>query len=558
MDKKPRKIIFGEKVRKAIVEGVTTTYEAVATTLGSRGRNVSIEKNWGAPLIIHDGVTVAREVILSDPFSNQAAQQVIEAAQATNNQAGDGTTTATILTYAIVTEGMKLVQAKINPQIIRKGIDRAVEIVEEELNKMAQKVEKFEEMKQVATISAADEGMGEIIATAIQKVGKHGAVTVQPGTGYDINVEYKEGMEFISGYISPYLVTDPEKQEAVLEGTEDNRPFVVVVNQKVTNSDLVQKLLQPIFNYNQSAQIIIIADDFEPDAKASLVMNRIRGNQKYVGVKSPEFGDHRTHMLMDIALVTGATVIGGSTGVDIAGIEENDLSLFGRAEKVIVTRENTMIVGGSSDEDELKKHIKGLKELEKNEKDPFRKDKIQARLAKLVGGVAVINVGAYSDTEMREKKERVYDAVNATQAAVDKGIVPGGGVSLVRASRALDKIIEKETDDKIKIGMKIVRDALFYPLKKLVDNSGGHDSGFVLETIRKSNDENLGYNVDSEAFENMNESGIIDPVKVTVSAFRNAASAASMLLTTECMIAFQREKPKENGASLEGIGDWND
>lgn len=537
-DKQPRQVIYGPQVHKAISSGVTKTYKAVATTLGSKGRNVGIEKNWGAPLVMHDGVTVAREMVLSDPFENMAAQMVISAAQSTNDQAGDGTTTATILTYAIVKEGLKQIAANVNPQIIRKGIEKATTVVIAELEQMATEVKTFDEMKQVATISAADEAMGELIATAIQKVGKHGVVTVQEGASSHIEVEYKEGMEFQQGYISPYMITDGERQECVLEGGGNAAPYIVVVDEKLSFDTLFNKVLNPIVKVNPQARVVVIANDFDPDAKATMVANRIQQNRLYIGVKSPEYGEHRTNMLHDIALLTGATVIGGDTGIDVEGIA---VEHFGRATKMIITRDQTMIIGGGGKKEELQKHIKGIRQLMKASKTEFEKDKLEARLAKLVGGVAVINVGAQSEVEMRELKERVYDAVNAVQAAVERGIVPGGGVALVRASSELSAQL-LYSNPKDAIGMTIVRDALMYPMRKLVDNSGGN-SGFVLEEVARSVDANLGYNVDSEAFENMLVSGIIDPVKVTLSAFKNAASTATMLLTMECMIAFQREEP---------------
>ena len=548
MDKKPRNIIFGERVQRAIDEGVSKTYRAVATTLGSKGRNVGIEKNWGAPLIIHDGVTVAREVVLKDPFANMAAQQVIYAAQKTNDQAGDGTTTAVVLTHAIVQEGLKQIAAKVNPQILRKGIERATAVVVAELQKMATKVSSFDEMKQVASISAASDSLGELIARAIEKVGEHGVVSVQEGTSTTIEVEYKEGMDFPQGRISPYMVTDLERDEAVLKGSGESRPFIALVDQELNNDDLFNKILNPLSTFNKSATIVIIANDFDADAKSTLVVNRIRASKLYIGVKSPEYGEHRTNMLHDIAKLTGATVIGGSSGIPFSSVA---LEHFGRAEKAIVNKEQTMIIGGAGDKKEIAKHITGIRKLMKTTKTEFIKDKLEARLAKLVGGVAVISVGANSEAEMRELKERVYDAVNATQAALELGIVPGGGVALLRASVVLDKL--KESPESI--GIKIVRDALMYPLIKLVDNAGGN-SGHVLETIKKDADKNMGYNVNSEAFENMLTSGIIDPVKVTISALKNASSTATMLLTMDCMISLERDNPTEQSMSMEGIGSF--
>lgn len=558
MDKQPREIIFGTKVQAAIDRGVTTVFRAVATTLGSKGRNVGIEKNWGAPIIIHDGVTVARDVVLSDQFANMAAQSVIAAAQDTNNQAGDGTTTATILTYAIVKEGLKQIAANEHPQVLRKGIERAAEIVIAELEQMAKPVKTHDEMQQVATISAASSSLGELIAKAVEKVGRHGVVTVQEGQTNSIEVEYKEGMEFQQGYINPYMITTTEGAngpEAVLKGVKESRPFIVIIDDELTQTNLFP-ILERISMFDKNAKILLIANSFEPDAVGTLVVNRLKANKVFIGVKSPEFGDHRTQLLHDIATVTGGTVIGGTSGIAFSSI--NDLSPFGRADKIIVNREQTMIIGGGGGDAEVKKQIAGIKKQLVSERNEFKRDKLEARLAKLIGGVAVISVGANSETEMKELKERVYDAVNATKAALEMGIVPGGGVSMVRASKELTERLKTITikDAEVK-GVNIVRDALTYPLIKLVENAGGN-SGFVLQSVLNSKDSDLGYNVDTEQLENMIESGIIDPLKVTISAFKNAVSTATMLLTMDCMISLQREQKKDEPMNMEGIGSFSD
>ncbi len=554
MDKKPRNILFGNKVQKAIDVGVTMVYKAVATTLGSKGRNVSIEKNWGVPLIVHDGVTVAREIVLADQFANQAAQQVIDAAQKTNDQAGDGTTTATILTYAITKEGLKQIAAGISPTNIRNGIKKAEEIVIKELTNMAKPVNSFEEMSQVASISAASKEIGALIATAVQKVGKHGVVTVQEGTNNIIEVEYKEGMDFQQGRISHYMITDQERDEAVLKGsTEKDRPYVVIVDDEINNDKLL-KVLNPIIQFDQLAKVLIIANEFDGDSKASLIMNRMQANRLYIGVKSPEFGEHRTAMLADIATVTGGTVVGGNVGIKVDGFT---IDHVGRCEKAIIGRDQTIIVGGAGDKKTINAQIKQIKNKLKNARTEFEKDKFEARLAKLTGGVAVIQVGANSQAEMRELKERVYDAVNATKAAISDGIVPGGGVSMVRASKAIITAADNQFKPEEVNGAKIVKDALFYPLRKLVKNAGGKPD-FVVQQVLDSDDPDIGYNVDSEQFENMIESGIIDPVKVTISAFKNAASTATMLLTTDCMVGLQREKDEHVEMDIEGIGSFSD
>lgn len=554
MDKQPRNIIFGTKVQKAIDTGVTMVYKAVATTLGSKGRNVSIEKNWGLPLIVHDGVTVAKEVVLSDQFANQAAQQVIGAAEKTNDQAGDGTTTATILTYAIVKEGLKQIAAGVSPTDIRNGIKKAEGVVVDALKEMAKPVNTFDEMKQVASISAASKDIGELIATAVQKVGKHGVVTVQEGNSPHIEVEYKEGMEFQQGRISPYMINNAERDEMELKGTGDKAmPYIIIVDEEISN-DHVVKLLTPIVNFDQTAKIVIIANDFDGDSKATLVLNRIQANKLYAGVKSPEHGDHRTNMLMDIATITGGTVIGGGGGIKI---DSMSLEHAGRAEKIIITKDQTMIIGGQGKAESIQEQIKSIKLKMKNAKTEFEMDKLEARLAKLVGGVAVISVGANSQAETRELKERVYDAVNATKAAIEQGIVPGGGVATVRASKAVITANNTQFKPEEVIGAKIVKDALIYPLRKLVANAGGKPD-YVLQRVLESSDANLGYNVDTEQFENMIESGIIDPIKVTISAFKNAASTAAMLLTTECMIGLQRKDEKPQELDMEGIGSFSD
>lgn len=550
MDKPVKQIIFGEAVRKKILRGVEITAKAVSTTLGSRGRNVAIERNWGAPNIIHDGVTVAKAVTLKDPFENMGAQLVIHAANNTNNAAGDGTTTATILTHAITKEGLQLVEAGTNPMILRKGIEKAVDAVVKYLDSIAKPIKTFEEMKQVATISAADSEMGELIATAIKKVGENGAVAVQEG-GTSIEVEYKDGMEFDKGYISPYMVTDPETFEANLEGKkESDYPYLIIANEKLTNETLVE-LVNKIYLTDQLAKILIIADDFDGDATATLIINRVQGRKLIVAVKAPDFGDHRLNYLTDLAIVTGGKVIGGSSGVPVS---EATIAHFGRAERIKVTRDNTTVIGGQGDEAAIKAQITAVKKLKADTTDAFKKDKLENRLAKLVGGVAVIIVGAHSEAEMRERKERVYDAVNATKAAISEGIVAGGGVALVKARQAIDKLV---LPPKQKLGADIVRGALSYPLVKLVDNAG-ENSGYILGIVEKSEDPYTGYNVDTEQLENLVESGIIDPVKVTKSALKNAASIATMLLTTESMIVYDRSpevKKKDDG---EGIGNFPD
>lgn len=560
--RQPKDIIYGDKVQRAIVTGVTSVYKAVATTLGSKGKNVGIELNWGPPRIIHDGVSVAKEVVLKDAFANMTAQHVIAAAQRTNNQAGDGTTTATILTYAMVTEGLKHVTAKVNPQVLRKGIEKAADIVAMELRNMAQPITTQAEIQQIATISVADMEMGKLISGAIERVGRHGVVTVQPGNSDKVVVEYKEGMEFPQGFLHQYMMTDPQKGEALLQGGGAERPYIVIVDDVLTNDVIWNKMIKPISEIDPtvSPQIIFIANDYEPDALATVVVNRVKANKHFVAVKSPEFGPHRTNFLHDIAAVTGATVIGGQGGIGMTAI---GVEHFGRAKRVTVTRHSTLIIDGSGDKETLRKHIKGIEtemKVAASSKEPeFIKDKLEARKARLIGGVAVIGVGANSEAEMDERKERVYDAVNATQAAIELGVVPGGGVALLKASKALQSILDGRAVGPIPItpeerfGILIVKEALYYPIRKLVENAGGN-SGYVLQTILESNKKNLGYNVNSESFEDMVKSGIIDPLKVTLSAFTNAVSTAVMLLTMDCMIAYTRDEQKKKEEDIEGIG----
>lgn len=557
--RQPKEIIFGEEVRKRILEGVTTTYKAVATTLGSRGRNVAYELNWGAPNVIHDGVTVAKQIVLKNPHANQAAQLIIQAAQKTNDEAGDGTTTATILTWAITEEGIKDVSAGQNPMVLRKGIEKAVTEVVKQLEGMAKPIKTLADMEQVATISAADTKLGKLIAGAVAKVGENGVVTVQDGTGHEVEVEYKEGLEFDKGFISPYLITNQEKFCTEYEGTieKNNLPFIVIFNDKLTTQDMIT-MLEPIFDFDQKAKVVIIADDYDDECAYNIVFNRIRVGKNLVAVKSPEFGEHRTQLLNDIAIVTGGKVFGGSSGLPV---EQAKIDLMGKAEKIIITKDQSVIIGGQGNKDEIEARKKFLQErINDIAVDHFNRDKFQGRLAKIAGGVAVIKVGAASITEMREVKERVLDAVNATKAAVQHGIVPGGGVALARASLSLTKLIDDlhRQNSKQAVGVAIVKRAITMPLRKLVSNAGSHDPGEVIGKILESTDNELGYNVNTESYENMLKSGIIDPLKVVKTALINAASTASMLLTTECMISFDRDiKTNKEDQSL-GIGSFTD
>lgn len=554
MEEKFKKLIKGEEARKKIMRGVEITAGAVASTLGSKGRNVAIELNWGAPLIVHDGVTVAKNIKLTDPFENMGAQLVIQAAQNTNKEAGDGTTTASILTKAITLEGMKLVSAGVNPSIIRKGINRAVDAVIKELRRISKPIKSFEEMVNIATISAADRDMGQKIAEAVQKVGRNGVVTIKDGNKPVVEVEYKEGLEFDSGFMSNVMINNADEMNVKFEDTNGkNSPYIIFVNDEINNDRLIT-LLEIVYRTDQQAKVLFVANDVDNFAMASIVVNRVRGNKQIATVKAPDFGDHRNNLLMDMAIITGGKVIGGPSGLPFENVTIDD---FGRAERIIVDKDKTIIAGGKGSPEEIEKRCNAIQKLIDIEVNENIKDKLQVRMAKLKGGVAVINVGAPSEQETREIKERVIDAVNATQASIAEGIVPGGGVALLKASKVLNEMMEGSTKDIV--GIKIIKDALRYPLIQLVENAGSDDdSGYVLGKILESDDDELGYNVDTEKFENMIKSGIIDPVKVSRSALQNAASVAIMLLTTEYMIAFVRETNKETKVNDDGIGSFTD
>lgn len=568
MDKKTKILIFDQRVRNKILRGVEITAKAVGTTLGSRGRNVAYELNWGTPNVLHDGVSVAKQVVLKDPYENMAAQLVITAAERTNDIAGDGTTTATILTYAIVKEAIQAISAGNNPMVVRKGIDKAVAAVVEELKAMAKNVKDFEELKQIATISAADSEMGELIATAIQKVGEGGVVTVQPGRSSELEVEYKEGMEFERGLLSQYLRTSNDKMEAVLETEKENYPYVAIINEKLDSAKTIA-ILEKMYEFDKGAKIMLIADDFDNEAFNMIVVNMLRGTKKIVPVKAPEFGEHRTALLNDIAILTGGQVLGGSAGLPI---EQATIESFGRCERTITTIDQTIIIGGRGDKKKIEGQIKTIRKLAEDAKTDSEKDKADKRIGKLTGGVAVISVGAYSETEMNERKERVYDATNATKAAIAEGIVPGGGVALLRARNAIDKLSfsDKTPTDglldgvkiagrsKEKIGADIIKSALSYPIRQLIANAGIEKPDAVVGKIEESTEKNFGYNVDTEEYVDLYKEGIIDPLKVVRTALVQSASVAIMLITTECMIAFDREPEKKGENNANGIGGFID
>lgn len=542
-----KQILYSEEARTKLKAGVDKLSAAVAITLGPKGRNVAIDKKWGAPNIIHDGVTVAKEIELEDPFENMGAQLVKEAASKTSDVAGDGTTTATVLAQAIVEEGLKNITAGANPMIIRFGVEKAANAVIEELKKMAKKVAGQDEIQKIATISAGDPAIGQKIAEALQKVGPDGVITVEEGKGLELEVDYKEGMEFDRGFVSPYFVTDPDKMKAEIEDAH-----VLITDQKIAS---LNDMLQFLENFVKvSKNLVIIADEVEGEALATLVVNKLRGTFNVLAIKAPGFGDRRKEMLEDIAILTGGTVISEDLGRKLDSVTIDDL---GKAESVISDKENTIIVGGKGTKSSIEARIKQIRnELDASDSD-FDREKLQERLAKLSGGVAVINVGAATEVEMKDKKERVDDAVHATKAAVEEGYVVGGGVALVRSAKVLDKMVTAASQTDERIGIEIVRDALEKPLAMIARNAGV-DSGWVVKEVEKAQG-NIGLNALTGKFEDLVLAGVIDPVKVTRSALQNAASIAMMILTTESLITDIPEKnpaPMGGGMPPGGMGEY--
>ena len=518
---------FNAAARESLLKGINTLTEAVATTLGPKGRNVALDKKWGAPSVVHDGVTVAKEIDLEDPFENMGAQLLKEAASKTADVAGDGTTTATILTKAIVTEGLKNIQAGSNPMILKKGIEKAVIVLVEELKKMSKKISTKEEVAQVATISASDNQIGNLIAEALDKVGKDGVVTVEDGKTMDMTVDYKEGMEFDKGFVSPYFVTDTDKMEASIEDAH-----ILITDKKISvASDLVPFLEKFVA---VSKNLVIIADEVEGEALALLVVNKLRGTFNVLAVKAPGFGDRRKESLEDIAILTGGSVISEDTGKKFESVEIEDL---GRAGRVTSDKDNTLIVDGKGAKAKIEARINQIRRELVASDSEFDKEKLQERLAKLTGGVAVINVGAATEIELKEKKERVIDAVAATKAAIEEGIVAGGEVALLRASKVLDGVVVDGAEEKV--GVEIVKKALEQPFRLLIKNAG-MDDGVALARIQQSNG-NMGVDVLDGALKDLVKAGIIDPVKVTRSALQNAASVAIMVMTTEVLITDRPE-----------------
>jgi chaperonin GroEL len=531
----PAKLLrFSEDARRALEAGVDKLADAVALTLGPKGHNVVLDKKWGAPTITNDGVTIAKEIELEDPWENMGAQLAKEVATKTNDVAGDGTTTATVLARAMVKHGMRNVAAGANPMVVKRGIEKAVAAVVEDIQKRAKEVDSREEIAQVASISAADPKIGEVLAEALDKVGKDGVVTVEESNTFGIELEFVEGMQFDKGYISPYFATDQERMEAVLQD-----PYVAFVNKKVGG---VQELLPVLEKVLQAGKpLLLVAEDVEGEALATLVVNKIRGTFTAVAVKAPGFGDRRKAMLQDMAILTGGQVISEEVGLKL---ENATLDLLGRARKVVVTKDDTTIVEGAGKADEVKGRIAQIKaEIEKTDSD-WDREKLQERLAKLSGGVAVVKVGAATEVELKEKKHRIEDALSATRAAIEEGIVPGGGVALVRAEAALGSL-KLEGDEAT--GVRIVRDALSEPARLIARNAGVEGS-VIVERIRGEKG-NVGYDAGKDEWVDMVKVGIIDPAKVTRSALQNAASIAAIILTAEVGVV---EKPAEEEPAAAG------
>ena len=531
---------FGEEARKKVLEGVNILADAVKVTLGPKGRNVILDKSFGSPLITKDGVTVAKEIELEDKFENMGAQLIKEVASKTSDEAGDGTTTATVLAQSIIKEGVKVVAAGANPMDVKRGIDKAVEKVVEKLKSLSKETKDKKEIAQVGTISANnDKEIGEIIAEAMEKVGKEGVITVEEAKGMETTLEIVEGMQFDRGYLSPYFVTDPERMECILEDA-----FVLIHDKKISNMKDLLPILEQIAKAGRP--FLLIAEDVEGEALATLVVNKLRGTLQCCAVKAPGFGDRRKAMLQDIAILTGGQVISEELGLKLENATLNDL---GRAKRITVDKDNTTIVDGAGKKEDIEARIQQIRAQIEETTSDYDREKLQERLAKLVGGVAVISVGAATETEMKEKKARVEDAMNATKAAVEEGIVPGGGVSLLRCIDALDEI-EVENEDQ-RIGVNIIKKALEAPFRQIVTNAG-LDASLLLEKVKNA-DETKGFDAAKGELVDMMEAGIIDPTKVERLALQNAASVAGLMITTECLITDKPEK-KENMPPMPGGG----
>ena len=524
-----KQLVFGEEARRYLKSGIDAVANAVATTLGPKGRNVALDRKYGSPTITHDGVTVAKEIELENPFENMGAQLLKEAATKTNDIAGDGTTTSTVLAHAIVSEGLKNLAAGANPMLLKRGIETATKAVSEAIHAQALPITTKEEIGSVATVSAQDTQIGDLIADVMDKVGKDGVITVEESKGLEFETEYVDGMQFDRGYISPYFVTDPEHMLAEIVD-----PYILIYDKKISAQTDIVPLLEKLVQIGKR-ELLIIAEDVDSEALAILVLNKLRGMINVVAVKAPGFGDRRKAMLQDIAILTNGTVISEEIGRKLEAVTIEDL---GRAEKVTVDKENTTIVDGKGDASAIKGRIEQIRAEINNTTSDYDREKLQERLAKLSGGVAIIRVGAATETELKEKKHRVEDALSATRAAVEEGIVPGGGVALVNAITSLDNVNMEQDDEQI--GVNIVRHALTVPMRRIIENAG-QDGSVVIANVRQKQEakgnKHLGYNVLTESYGDMVKLGVTDPAKVTRGALENAASIAAMILTTEALIS---------------------
>lgn len=545
-----KQLRFAEDARHSILKGVNILAKAVVTTLGPKGRNVALDRKWGAPTVVHDGVTVAKEVELEDPFENMGAQLIKEAASKTNDDAGDGTTTATLLAQGIINHGLKNITAGANPMILKNGLFHGMEAIILELKNMSKKIKDRAEIAQVATISAGDETIGNLIAEALEKVGKDGVVTVEEGKGLAMEIDYKEGMEFDKGFASAYFVTNPDRMEAEIED-----PYILITDKKI--SSVQTEILPFLENFIKiSKNLVIIADEIEGEALATLVVNKLRGTFNALAIKAPGFGDRRKSMLEDIAVLTGGKVISEDMGRKLENVTIEDC---GRADRVWADKENTRIIGGKGEKKLIQARIAQIRREIDETTSEFDREKLQERLAKLSGGVAVINVGAATEVEMKEKKERVNDAVSATKAAIEEGIVPGGGIALLRARHVLEKVKKEVRYEDEKTGIDILYRTLSEPVRRIAENAGA-DPGWVVKKVDEAKTVDYGFNALTNEFGSMVAAGILDPAKVTRLALQNAVSIGSMVLTTEAMICDLPEK-KEGpamppGGGMGGMGDY--
>jgi len=550
-----KQVIFDEDVRKALKRGVDVVAGAVRVTLGPRGRNVALDKSWGGPTITNDGVTIAKEITLADKFENMGASIVKEVATKTNDKAGDGTTTAVVLTQAIVHEGLKRTAMGANAMIVRRGIESAAKDAVDELKKMARPVKGKLDIRQVASISAESEELGKTIADTVEKVGKDGVVTVEESQSFGIESDFVEGMEFDKGYVSPYMITNPERMEAEMKD-----PAILITDRKISTVKDILPLLEKLAQTGKK-ELLIIADDVDGEALATFVVNKLRGVFSVLAVKAPGYGDRKKEMLTDIAITIGAQVVSEDLGIKI---ENAELSMLGRANRVIATKDSTVLVGGKGKKSEIQERIAQLRKQSENSDSKFDKEKLDERVAKLSGGVAVIRVGAATETEMKYLKDKIEDAVNSTKAAIAEGIVPGGGSALAKVGEKLSKKIDAKAHDEYTIGYRILLSALSAPLLQIAKNSGREDGAVILQSVIKKGG-SFGYNANAEAdseetsIVDMFEAGIIDPLKVTRSCVENAASAASVLLTTETAVAdIPEEKKAAPGGMPGGMGGGED